>query len=250
MDLRYYHWRWLHASSGRVLGVFPHLTFCFSSWWSAFIVHVCLYLLYDDQALKYQTVTLAAFNESYNLALGKAPYFEIHVEGKLDRGRREANCWTETLLVRAKDWKTDERPIPLTDEIIHKSPFRVETTINLHLDEQGKTLLTELTNKMLDCQTRQDIKKGSLKTIVEGYIPDYDRNVIVTESGKRPSVINKAQSQFAVAFAVGTAYIYNVGRVVPVLDWTMDVNNVALNETAVKEFTCEMIGQCQNPYYR
>lgn len=215
----------------------------------AFIVHVCVYILYDDQGLGYQTVALSAFNESYNLALEKAPYFEMQVEGQLDRGRRSGPCWSETFRVRAENWNTVDRPIPLTDEIIHKSPFRVETTINLHLAEKEEELINELKKEMLACQTRTDIKKGSLKTIVRGYIPDYDRNVIVTENGKRPSVINKPQSQFAVAFAVGTAYLYNVGRVVPVLDWTIDVNNVELNRTAVEGFNCEMIGQCTNKFY-
>ena len=129
--------------------------------------------------------------------------------------------------------------MPLTKEIVGDGAFRVETTVKMTTDASGDEYLKGLKEQMLKCVA--DDRLIDPAVVVTGIIPGYDRNAIVTNSGKTPGVVSRHDAIAAGIFGCGLSYLYNVGAEVPVLRYSIS-KEVALNES--ETFTCEDIGKC------
>ena len=204
-----------------------------------YLANLAWYFSYTEWKMDYQTYPLSGFLESNRAAITAIPVYDLYVDAKYYTYKRNRPCRSKHIYVSVVDANSSEELVPLTKEIVGDGAFRVETTVKMTTDASGDEYLKGLKEQMLKCVA--DDRLIDPAVVVTGIIPGYDRNAIVTNSGKTPGVVSRHDAIAAGIFGCGLSYLYNVGAEVPVLRYSIS-KEVALNES--ETFTCEDIGKC------
>ena len=187
-----------------------------------------------------RTYTLMSIDEFRNMnALGLAANasYELYVSARRSSGRKFKDCYTEPVYLPCILNDRSEEMISLTRDNIGNRAYRVRTTINMVTNEEDGAFIEEFKRNFTNCI--QNLPTSIQKPVAHagGYIEDYNREVLVTKDGKKPSVWNKAAGGVAGAFAFGIVYEYDLARGMPIFPYTM-TKNVTIAE--YQQLDCSM----------
>lgn len=218
--------------------------FVLAAWLSTWILGMVWLFTLGDTGLKYETLPFSKFNESYYLVPEILPQYELFVEGSVKGSKYSYPCRGPSFFISAERWnEIKQMKMPLDEDLLSRSAFRIETSIVLTTDAAGDELLQNVSKTMRDCLGNPSKLKYAGVTI-RGTIPGLNTNVVVTRDGKRPAVVNKVQCVFAGIFGGAAAYQYNVARALPVVSLTIQ-GEVILNASTAEGLTCDY-GVCED----
>ena len=212
----------------------------------SWIVSLVYFFQSDHYEQDYTVMSLDTFNEMADWALNDSllPRYEIYGYGNNSGSRkRRYRCKTRPVYVPTNYSRDVTEPLVLTPDVIGDAGAHVVTTIDLRLRSGGDQLQRAL-DAAIACVDRTNVNDG-FKMSLLGDIPGYQRRVIVTKDGKKPSVINKHAARAAAVFGPAILYSYDVSRALPHIQYTITrYVDIDLIEQYFPPFECSMMGGC------
>ena len=209
------------------------------SMWLVYMV--VFYVLEWLVIFNYDVISIAQFRAMNKMALSATPAYEIYASGERKRFKSSYPCETpkEYINVTVNDASTEM--IWLDESNIGNRAFRVRTTIAMIADEKDRLFVEAARNTVDNCARRID-RVSKVVAHADGFIDGFNREVIVTKDGKKPASMNKAAGGVAGFFSFGIVYLYDLGRTIPILPYTIE-KNVSIVPGA-QEVTCDDFPTC------
>ena len=158
-------------------------------------------------ARTYTLMSIDDFRKMNEFGLAANASYELYVSGRKSVGKKGKDCYTQSTFLPCIVNERSEEMISLTKDNIGDRAYRVRTTLNMVTDEQDTAFIEEFKRNFTTCV---DSLPGIHSPVAHaiGYIEDYNREVLVTKDGTKPSAWNKAAGGVAGVFAFGIVYEY------------------------------------------
>ena len=210
----------------------------FSMW---LVYMILFYLLEWLVIFDYDVISIAQFRAMNEMALKATPAYEIYASGWRKAFKTAYPCETrkEYINVTVNEASTDM--IWLDESNIGNRAFRVRTTIAMIANETDRLIVETARNTVDDCARKLD-RVSKVVAHADGFIDGFNREVIVTKDGKKPASMNKAAGGVAGFFSFGIVYLYDLGRTIPILPYTIEKNVSIVPDPP--QLTCEDFPSC------
>ena len=163
------------------------------------------------------------------MALTATPRYEAYGHGwAFDEKRGKKNsyeCHTQSVYLDATDAQDASELLGISSDQLGTRSVQILTTIHLQPDDEASEANVVAFREWSEYCMNNHIEFRRYEGVaVVGDVKGYPRNCIVSVSGKQPAQISKARGGAAAFFGQALVFMYDYGRLAPVIRYSMYKN--------------------------